>query len=148
MNWLARNAGAIEAVAATVTALVAVVAIVGIKFQLDAADRLARTQSARDAYRGHLSLASTLPQFAAPTDVCILLESTESGAYTAFVDHLLYSAEQMMDVETGWEATFIEALTPHAPYLCAAALSGPQAANLEMPLSQFRAVSCQDVATC
>lgn len=39
---------------ALVTAVVAIIAIVGVKIQLDAADNLEQAQSARDAYRARL----------------------------------------------------------------------------------------------
>ena len=42
MTWLARNAASIEAVAATVTALVAVGAMAGVFLQLNEADRMQR----------------------------------------------------------------------------------------------------------
>lgn len=66
MSWLSRNAPSIEAMAAVVTALVAAAALVGVTVQLDEADRLQKEQSAREAYRAHLALAATLPQFALP----------------------------------------------------------------------------------
>jgi hypothetical protein len=100
MRWLSCHAPSVEAVAATVTALVAVAALIGVKFQLDEADRLQKAQSAREA---HLALAATLPQFAQPGDACQLIQSDQAGAYSAFVDHLLYSAEQMLEVSEGWE---------------------------------------------
>lgn len=118
MNWWSRQAGAIEAFASTITAIVAVVALIGVKYQLDAADGLQRSQSARDAYRSHLALASTQPEFAKPENACLLISGEKAGSYTAFVDHLLYSAEQMLEVEDGWRSTFTEALEPHSAYMC------------------------------
>ena len=73
MTWLARNAASIEAVAATVTALVAVGAMAGVFLQLNEADRMQREQSASEAYRANLALAATLPNFAQPLGVCDLL---------------------------------------------------------------------------
>jgi len=70
MSWLKRNAGSVEAIAASVTVMVAVAALVGIKWQLDGAEQLQAAQSARDAYRAHLALAATIPDFAAPQDGC------------------------------------------------------------------------------
>jgi len=55
-------------------AVVAVAALVGIKLQLDATDHLQRTQIARDAYRAHLALATTHPDFARPADGCALID--------------------------------------------------------------------------
>ena len=89
MSWFNRNAHAIEACAAMLTALVAVAALIGVKVQLDEADRLQREQSAREAYRAHLAMTATLPDFADPQDGCELLASPNGGSYVAFVDHLL-----------------------------------------------------------
>lgn len=47
MSWLKRNAEAVEALAANVTALVAIAALIGVKFRLDETDRVQREQSAR-----------------------------------------------------------------------------------------------------
>jgi hypothetical protein len=148
MSWWSRNAGSIEAGAATVTALVAVAALVGIKFQLDATDQLQQGQSARDAYRAHLSLASTLPQFARPEDACSLMSSKDGGSYEAFVGHLLYSAEQMLAIGEGWENTFLDELAVHTDYICSA--SSPHGATDEtiLLLSRFRADKCQVEPSC
>ncbi|WP_424976600.1 hypothetical protein [Dinoroseobacter sp. S124A] len=118
MGWWTKHASGIEAMAALVTACVAIAALVGAKIQLDHADLVQREQSARDAYRAHLALAATRPEFARPIDACQLVQSDEGGAYIAFVDHLLYSAEQMLAVEEGWSLTFLDQLAPHQDYLC------------------------------
>ncbi|MGR3501317.1 hypothetical protein [Pseudaestuariivita sp.] len=146
MSWLARNAKSVEAVAAAVTACVAVAALVGVKLQLDAADALARAQDARTAFRAHLSLAVAHPQYAAP-DTCALLAGPEAGAYTAFVEHLLYSAEQMLVAEDGWEETFLTHLAPHAGYLCSSPglVVTPATAAL---LDRFEARRCAAVTLC
>lgn len=146
--WFSRNAASIEAAAAAITACVAVVALIGVKVQLDAADNLQRSQSARDAYRSHLVLATTQPRFARPDDGCNLLAGDEAGAYVAFVDHLLYSAEQMLDTEPGWETTFTDALQPHSAYMCSA--EAPAGSTPEMAdfLTQFKETSCAGSVPC
>lgn len=60
LSWISRNAASIEAAPAFVTAMVAVAALIGVKFQLDEADRLQKAQSAREAYRAHLPLAANV----------------------------------------------------------------------------------------
>lgn len=92
MSWLRRNAESIEAIAASITA--------------------------HEAYRGHLALATTQPAFAAPADSCTTLNSDQGGAYAAFVDHLVYSAELMLAADPSWDGIFIENLLPHAGYVC------------------------------
>lgn len=148
MSWLSRNAPQVEAVAASITALVAVAAIIGLKVQLDAADELQRAQSARDAYRAHLTLATSHADLARPVAACTLLNDPQGGAYIAFVDHLLYSAEQMLAVSDGWEPTFLDQLEPHTDYLCSAgAPVGETEATIRL-LAQFRTSECPDTPTC
>ncbi len=118
MSWIARHSSIIQTVSALITAIVALGALIGVKIQLDEAERLQGLQSARDAYRSHLILAVSNPDFAEPSDTCALLQFEKAAAYRAFVDHLLYSAEQMLDAEEDWEATFKEELEPHGQYLC------------------------------
>ena len=148
MTWLERNAASIEAVAATVTALVAVGALAGVFIQLNEADRMQREQSAREAYRAHLALAATLPNFAQPEDVCDLLRADNAGAYRAFVDHLLYSAEQMLVVADDWEPTFLEQIGPHRDYLCAVSAPIGETVETASMLSRFRQMSCPSEPTC
>ena len=147
MSWLSRNAPHIEAVAATVTAIVAIAAVIGVKIQLDAADDLQKAQSARDAYRAHLSLAVANPAFAQP-DVCRILAGPQAGSYAAFVDHLLYSAEQMLDASDGWDATFTDQLTPHSDYLCSNGGPIGETEDTIRLLTEFRAAECPATPTC
>lgn len=148
MNWLNRNAGAVEAGAAVLTAFIALGALFAIKYQLDASDRVQRAQSARDAYRSHLALASNKPEFADPQDACGLMKGGRSVSYEAFVDHLLYSAEQMLEVETGWQPTFIEALKPHSVYMCSR--NGPKGGTLLMSalIESFQTDVCKPDLAC
>lgn len=148
MSWLSRHAPTLEAGAACVTALVAVAALIGVKFQLDETDRLQKEQSAREAYRAHLAIATTLPAFARPQDACALIGSDQGGAYLAFVDHLLYSAEQMLSVSEGWETTFLDQLSVHEDYICAA--FGPTGDTDETArlLGSFKNTTCPATPVC
>ena len=148
MSWLKRNAGSVEAIAASVTVMVAVAALVGIKWQLDGAEQLQAAQSARDAYRAHLALAATIPDFAAPQDGCILLASDQGGSYRAFVDHLLYSAEQMLEVEDGWDITFLQQLDPHSDFLCSADAPDVATPALAALITRFQTAGCPAKLTC
>lgn len=148
MNWLSKHSTAIQTVSAALTALIALAALIGIKVQLDASDEIQRSQSAREAFRSHLALATGLPAFAAPADGCALLASDQGGAYIAFVDHLLYSAEQMLDVQDGWEETFKEELTPHAAYLCSADAPHVESDRLAGLLDRFRDTACTAQPIC
>ncbi len=148
MSWLSRHAQSIEAGAAVVTALVAGAALIGVKFQLDETDRLQKAQSARETYRAHLALAATLPAFAQPDDACQLIQSDRGGAYAAFVDHLLYSAEQMLEVSDGWEDTFLSQLDVHRDYVCSA--DGPigETEDTLRLISRFNDLNCPSTPTC
>lgn len=148
MSWLARHATAIQTASAALTAIVAIAALIGIKVQLDASDQVQRAQSAREAFRSHLALATGLPAFAAPADGCALVASDQGGAYVAFVDHLLYSAEQMLDVQDGWETSFLEELSPHAAYLCSAGAPQGDTEEIADLLAQFRDTTCAAQAIC
>ncbi len=148
MTWLRRNAETIEAVAATVTALTAICALVGVSLQLRATDAIARAQSARQAYATHLTLAVAHPTFAAPTDACALLRSDRAASYSAFVDHLLYAAEQMLAVEDGWGATFEAALAPHGAYICLPDGAWGDTPETQALLDVFRVRHCSTQTTC
>lgn len=147
-GWLERNGPAIQTASAALTALVAVAALIGIKVQLDASDAIQRSQSAREAFRSHLALATGLPAFAAPADGCALLASDQGGAYVAFVDHLLYSAEQMLDVQDGWEQSFMDELRPHVAYLCSAEAPRVDSDQLAGLLNRFRQGACAAQPAC
>jgi len=148
MTWLRRHAPVIEAGAAVVTALVAAIALIGVKLQLDAADAVQRAQSARDAYRAHLVLSVEHPAFNDPVDACALMASEQGAAYGAFVDHLLYSAEQMLTTADGWAETFADQLAPHATYLCSDLTDWGASAPLDQLLQDFRAQTCPVTPHC
>ncbi len=117
-TWMLRNAEVIEAASAALTAVVAVVALVGVIWQVRATSDIQAQQSARDAYRNHLALAVTVPNLAEPDDTCALMAGDQAAAYDAFVSHLLYAAEQMLDQSPDWESTFRQDLEPHLDYIC------------------------------
>lgn len=147
-GWLTRHASAIEGAAAMVTAAVAVAALIGVKLQLDASEAQQQRQAARDAYRGHLALAVSAPDLAAPIDACAIMRGPRAAAYGAFVDHLLYSAELMISTTDGWDATFAQELEPHAQYFCALddlSVFDPPVQSL---LMQSRATLCPLVDPC
>ncbi len=117
MRWLKQNAPSIEAAAALITALVAVAAIIGVKMQIDANADQQAAQSARDIFREHLTLSIANPQFSEP-DVCTLIASDQRPAYAAYVEHLLYTSEQILATQTDWDDAITERLAPHIDYFC------------------------------
>jgi hypothetical protein len=122
MSWLRRNAESIEAIAASITA--------------------------HEAYRGHLALATTQPAFAAPADSCTTLNSDQGGAYAAFVDHLVYSAELMLAADPSWDGIFIENLLPHAGYVCTGWADPGGPPELVALLAQFDGAHCAPDIAC
>lgn len=148
MKWFNENAASVEAVAALVTALVALAALIGVKLQLDAADRLQQAQSARDAYRAHLALAVDNPRYAQPANLCKLAAGPEAVSYAAYVDHLLYAAEQMLTTDDGWEETFWAELAPHAAYVCVAENLVADTDRVSGLIAEFRANRCAAVPAC
>lgn len=148
IKLLERHSNAISAFSAIVTACVAAGALIGVKFQLDEAERLQHAQSARTAFRTHLELAVQHPDFAHPENACSLLNSAQAPSYQAFVEHLLYSAEQMLHVADNWEDTFLGYLKPHAAYLCSKDSLSAETEYTASLHTQFRADSCDALPAC
>lgn len=149
MKFLHRHGQAIEAAAAFVTASAAVFALIGVWVQLSEADRVAREATAREAYRNHLALAVANPAFASPSDAaaCTLLAGEARGAYAGFVDHMLYSAEQMLELESGWEPTFREEMLRHRVYMCQMVVAG-EGDKLAAVITAFQMQECAAVPVC
>jgi hypothetical protein len=147
MSLLSRHADAIQAAAAIVTATTAVLAVVGVLAQMRAADVTSRAQTAREAYAAHLALAAAMPDFAAPAEACALLASPRGAAYAAYVGHLLYAAELMVEAETGWAETFAAALAPHAVLICRDIGTG-ETEDVAALLDGFRSRTCPAQDAC
>jgi hypothetical protein len=118
LAWIERHATAVQAFTGILTMLVAIAALFGVKAQIDASARLQREQSARDIYREYLSLTVARPEFARP-DYCAIADGPQEAAYEAYVDYLLYTAEQAISADPGWRISFARQLDNHQLYLCA-----------------------------
>jgi hypothetical protein len=116
-GWFDKHINAVQGIAALVTALIALSALIGVKAQIDAAARAQQEQSARDIYREFLSLSINKPEFSDP-NYCVIKGSSQEAAYKNYVDYLLYTAEQMLSVAPQWESALIEHLGAHEHYLC------------------------------
>jgi hypothetical protein len=145
--WLKRHAVAIQALAALVTMAVAVAALVGVKVQLDASARLAREQSARDIYREYLNLSIAKPEFAQP-DYCGLVGTAQEPAYEAYVDYMLYTAEQAIEADAQWQPIFERNLANHRSYICAVEDWSDYRESIDSMVSRFRAHQCSAVPAC
>jgi len=115
--FLTRHALVLQAGGALVTALAAVVALIVVPWQIREADRLQQAQSARDIYRDFLNLTVQKPEVAA-TDLCSVTGAQQRIAYEAYVDHLLYTAEQVLAVSDDWRAPMQAQLERHRAYVC------------------------------
>ncbi|HMT14353.1 MAG TPA: hypothetical protein PKE19_06340 [Aestuariivirga sp.] len=147
MDYLNRHAPALQALAAILTVILALAALVGVKMQIDAADRIQRAQSARDIYREFLNLSIGKPEFLAP-DYCAIAKTPQAPAYEAYVDYLLYTAEQTMAADAGWEETMMAALDHHGTYLCGLDDGADETADVQDLLAKFRAARCAEVKRC
>jgi hypothetical protein len=125
----------------------ALAALVGVKWQIDSAERIQREQSARDIYREYLNLAINKPEFA-QANYCSLASTPGASAYENFVEYLLYTAEQAISVDESWRPTFAATLADHAQYICqlddVSGYSEPVAAMLE----NFKHEKCGAVVKC
>ena len=117
MRWLKENSEALEALGAIFTIVFAVIALIAIKLQIDASDQTQREQSARDIYREHLARAVQYADIA-HAEYCELEDASERLTYSAFVEHFLYTAEQVTTLGTHWQRTIKDVLEEHASYLC------------------------------
>jgi parvulin-like peptidyl-prolyl isomerase len=117
--WLDRNAQPLQAIAAIITVLAALIAVIVVPIQINAADRIQREQTAREIYREFLNLTANKPEIAA-ADYCALKEDKDKMAYEAYVEYLLYTAEQMIDTDDTWRAPMTSYMTDHMDYFCSA----------------------------
>jgi hypothetical protein len=147
MSWLNRNSNALQAIAAIITAIVAIVALVGIKFQVDASYRVQREQSAKEIYRELLNISIANPDFAAP-NYCALKQSPKYAAYESYVDYLLYTAEQVIDMDASWSSTMERHLEAQSNYLCSNDADGENSPSVEVLLKSFRSHACEAASKC
>ena len=149
LSFLNRNSGAIQALGAILTVILAAGALIGVKLQIDAADRIQRTQSARDIYREFLNLSVTNPKFSQP-DHCAISKSGDLGAYESYVGYLLYSAEQLLAVDADWQDVLRADLSVHAASICEMEDQDIRSHTpaVEALINEVREARCQQVKPC
>jgi hypothetical protein len=117
-GWLERHAQAIQSAGALVMSAAAVAAAVFVPLQIAANDRTSREQTAREIYREFLSISIQRPELA-KRDFCTMTDPVERAAYESYVDYLLYTAEQVMDLNADdWKTAITARLRSHEAYLC------------------------------
>lgn len=147
MNFLTRHAEALQALGALLTAVFAVVALVGVKFQLDASERISREAQARDIYRSFLSLSLANPRLAAP-GTCPAFTGEDATQYEFYLEYALYTAEQVIDMDPSWEGAFEQTFSEHLGWLCEVEISG-YTPEVEALVTRLQATQCAAVAqTC
>lgn len=149
MEFLNRNAGAIQAISAILTVLLALGALIGVKVQIDAADRIQRAQSARDIYREFLNLSVANPKFSDP-QYCAIRKSGDYGAYESYVNYLLYTSEQLLSVDDEWRDVLKADLAPHNLAICdmeEAEVNG-HTDEVQSLLKELRSQSCENPEPC
>lgn len=141
-RWLEQHGKAIQSLGALVTMLAAVVALVGVKVQIDANARQQREQSARDIYREFLNLSISKPEFADP-NYCAIKGSANEVGYENFVEYMLYTADQLLGVSREWEPTINEHLMGHRDYLCSEADWSDDSPEIRGLIDRFKAKECK-----
>ncbi len=146
-TWVSERAAALQAVMAALTFLVAVLALAGVKWQIDASERLQQEQSARDIYREFLNLSISRPEFAAPSDVCAMT-ADQHTAYESYVEYMLYTAEQAIRADATWKPVFAERLKGHETYLCDLKDLSSYEAGVQSLIGAFQSSACANVKAC
>lgn len=147
-KWLETRAKALQALAAIVTMIAAIAALVGVKVQIDANARQQREQSARDIYREYLNLSIARPEFSNP-DYCAIRSSDSEGAYEDYVEYQLYTAEQVLAAMPDWEQTLAARLEPHRELLCSENDWSDEVPEVQNMIRTFRAKHCKSfVSVC
>ncbi len=141
-QWLEDHSKALQAIAAIVTMLAAVAALIGVKVQIDANARQQREQSARDIYREYLNLSIAKPEFANP-DYCAIAGTAQDGAYEDYVEYLLYTSEQVLAAMPDWETTLTARLAPHKELLCSEPDWDDETPAVQAMIKRFKASHCK-----
>ena len=95
-----------------------------------------------------MALAVTVPDLAEPADLCAVMTGKQAPAYDAFVSHLLYAAEQMLDQSPEWEPQLRRDLEPHLIYICAYQQDFLTDGALDRLLVRIVAEDCPDAPKC
>ncbi|MGB8812047.1 MAG: hypothetical protein WCC57_02575 [Paracoccaceae bacterium] len=145
-NWLTRNAEPLQAVGAIATAFAALTALVVIPYQVSQADRIQRDQTAREIYREFLNLTVQKPDLAR-ADYCTLKDPNQITAYTAYVEYMLYTAEQMIDTSPDWRGPMASYLGDHMAYLCSEGIWDAQSPDIKDLMAEL-ALTCEAEQQC
>jgi hypothetical protein len=107
----------VQAVGAVLTVLLALMALLGVKWQVDSAERIQREQPARDIFRRFPGLSVADPDLAEP-EFGTLQESPKAPAYAAYLNHLVHAAVQSMALDPEQAPMPSGILEQHKAALC------------------------------
>ncbi len=110
------------------------------------ADRIQRDQTAREIYREFLNLTVQKPDLA-NADYCALQDPAQSTAYAAYVEYLIYTAEQMIDTSSDWRAPMASYLEDHLAYLCSESVWDAQSPEVRDLIAEL-ALNCEAETPC
>jgi len=117
-SWFEKKSQIVQAICAIVMAGAALGALVFVPLQIAANDRTSREQAAREIYREFLNISIQRPDLVAQ-DYCALVDPVQKAAYEAYVEYLLYTAEQVLALsQADWQSTIAARLQGHQGYLC------------------------------
>lgn len=136
------HAPAIQALGAILTVLLTLGAVVGVKLQIDASAKLQREQSARDIYREFLNLSISRTDLSDP-DVCKFVTNPQQTAYAAYVEYLLYTAEQTLAASPDWESALNGRLKDHRKHLCEVDDWSAYTPEVQSIMKDFRTEECK-----
>ena len=142
--WLDAHVGAIQAMTALLTVVLALGALIGVKLQIDASARQQREQSAREIYREFVRFSAEKPDLAAPNYCAISASGTEVDdiQYENYLQFQLYMSEQILDELPNWEATLEAHLEPHRELLCSETDWKGDTAAVQALIGRFKAKEC------
>lgn len=146
-KWTTKNAEGLEALAAMIMALTAIVAIIGVKLQIDAAATQQNAQSAREYYRGLLEITLNKPEMAT-FDHCTAHSPEERAAYAHYIEYVLYTAEQTISLDDDWVSPLTVLIEPHRGYICANFGQSDLHPALNDLLKPFSGATCSTVNIC
>lgn len=147
MSWLKQNAEAIGALAGLITAVVAILALVGVKLQIDSAAELQNQHSAREIYRGFLELSIAQPQYAQPQP-CTGVTGPDDPGYEAYLDYLLYTSEQVIQLDPAWDPVMENWLQRHSSQLCGIDDLGVDTPEVASLITRLKDRHCATTPSC
>ena len=114
------NTNLLVAIANIVMAIVAILAVVFAKKQLDSSKQESKISTAKIAYQDYLTLCFQNPIFADGKESQIIRNADDYTQYRWFVAKMLYSFEQIIEAlgnDKDWETTLLSQLKYHSWHL-------------------------------